>query len=135
MRYIFGIVLSLFLTNVAYSTPAKVSGFIDGDTFFATFLDGENKDTKVMVRFANVDTPEKDGSCESETRLGTAAYNRLKTVMPKDTVVELKNVTKDKFFGRISANVILPDGRDVGEILIKENVGRAFKGEHKSWCK
>ena len=51
------------------------------------------------------------------------------------TIIELKNIKDDKYLGRIDANVILPDGRDVGDILIKEQLARPYNGgKRHSWC-
>ena len=84
---------------------------------------------------ANVDTPEMHGACESETKRANAARERLVQLVPRGTVVELKNIKDDKYVGRIDANVILPDGRDVGRVLINEKHGRPYGGGKRAgWC-
>ena len=134
MKHIFGIFLALFLIESVSATPAVVTGVDDGDTLFVFFLDGEDKDPGATVRFANMDAPEKRGICKKERQLGQTAYDRLVELLPQNTVVELQNIKKDKNSKRIVANVILSDGRDVGEILITENIGRSYDGKHESWC-
>ena len=87
------------------------------------------------MRLRNVDTPELHGACEIETQRASAARERLIKLMPRGTVVELKNIKDDKYVGRIDANVILPDGRDVGRILINEKHGRLYNaGKRAGWC-
>ena len=115
--------------------PATVDYILDGDTFAAVAHVDKNTDANVRVRLRNVDTPEMHGACPSETKRARAARERLMKLMPRGTVVELKNIKDDKYIGRIDANVILPDGRDVGNVLIKEKHGRPYNGgKRKSWC-
>ena len=116
--------------------PATVDYVFDGDTFAAVAHVGKNTDVDVRVRLINVDTPEMNGACEDEVRRANIARERLMQLVPRGSVVELKNIQDDKYAGRIDANVILPDGRDVGKILINEKLGRAYSGgRRKGWCK
>ena len=128
-------ICSLFVICRTYAMPATVDYVYDGDTFSAIAHIDNNTDANVRVRLINVDTPEIHGACEYETRRANAARERLMKLIPRGTVVELKNIKDDKYVGRIDANVILSDGRDVGNILIREKFGRAYNGgKRKSWC-
>ena len=50
--------------------------------------------------------------------------------------VELISIKDDKYLGRMDAFVFTGDGKDVGEILIKENLGRPYDGGRRiGWCK
>ena len=63
------------------------------------------------------------------------AKDLLATLLPRGTVVDLQNIKDDKYLGRINANVIMPDGRDVGQILIDSGVGRPYRGGKRAgWC-
>ena len=135
MNNIFRFVCILFIVEGAYAMPATVDYVYDGDTFAAVAHVDKNTDAKVRVRLRNVDTPEMHGACANETQRANAARARLMKLVPRGTVVELKNIKDDKYIGRIDANVILPDGRDVGNVLIKEKHGRPYNGgKRKSWC-
>ena len=135
MKNIICVICLSFITGVAYAMPATVDYVYDGDTFSAIAHVDKNTDANVRVRLINVDTPEMNGKCESEIAKANAARERLIKLMPRGTVVELKNIKDDKYIGRIDANVILPDGRDVGNVLIREKFGRAYSGgKRKSWC-
>ena len=136
MKHVFGIFLALFVVGGAYAVPARVSDIISGDKILmVASLDGGDE-AFVQIRLVNADAPELRDKCDSAKRTAKSAKERLASLMPIDSVVELKNVKKDMFTSRFFANVILPDGRDVGEILIKEKLGRAFDGVHRySWCK
>lgn len=135
MKNIFRFACLLFVINRVYAMPATVDYVFDGDTFSAVAHVDKNTDANVRVRLINVDTPEMHGKCEKETQRANAARERLMQLAPRGTVVELKNIKDDKYIGRIDANVILPDGRDVGNVLIREKHGRAYNGgRRQSWC-
>ena len=127
----------LGIINVANATPAIVQYIVDGDTFIADLLlRDEIEVMSVSVRLINVDTPEIHGQCDSEIKRAEYAKQRLSELIPVGTKVELKNVKNDKYDGRIDANVYDSTNRDVGQILIKEKVGRPYNGGHRqSWCK
>ncbi len=130
------VVLGLFLSWHAYAVPAVVDYIIDGDTFAAGVkIDGDIT-ISVRVRVINIDTPEINGACQSEIDAAYRAKDKLAELLPIGDVVDLKNIKDDKYLGRIDANVILSDGRDVGNILVRENLARPYNGEkRKSWCK
>lgn len=136
MKHIFGFFLALFVVGEAYAVPATVKYIVAGDKIrVLTSIDG-GEEEYTLIRFANVDTPELREKCDSAKRNAKLSRDRVSELLPVDTVVELKNVKKDKFANRVSANVILPDGRDIGEILIKESLGRSYNGSNgKRWCK
>ena len=123
------------MSSCAYAMPATISYVVDGDTFNAVAHMGNGTDVDVRVRLANIDTPEMNGKCESEMRRANAARERLRNLIPRGAIVELKNIKDDKYLGRIDANVILPDGRDAGRVLINEKLGRPYSGGKRAgWC-
>ena len=129
------LVFSLFVMCRTHAMPATVDYVVDGDTFNAIAHVDDGMDVDVRVRLINVDTPEMHGECDNEITRANIARDRMRTLIPRGTVVNLQNIKDDKYIGRIDANVILPDGRDVGQVLIKEKHGRAYSGgKRKSWC-
>ena len=136
MKHIFGVFLALFVVGGAYAETATVKEVIDGDTIKVTMVDSEGNDVVKEVRLANSDSPEMGLGCDSSKQLAKRAQARAKALMPQGAKVQLKNVKDDEFTNRIDANVILSDGRDVGAILIKENLAHSFDGKKRaSWCK
>ena len=118
-----------------YAMPATVDYVYDGDTFSAVAHIDNDTNADVRVRLANIDTPEMHGDCKFEIERANMARERLMQLVPRGTLVELRNIKDDKYIGRIDANVILPDGRDVGHVLINEKHGRPYNGgRRKSWC-
>ena len=136
MRRIIIAFFGIFIAGVASAVPAMVDYIIDGDTFAARVsLDDDIKIT-VRVRIANVDTPELHGNCDYEIRMANIARDRLAQLIPIGSIVELTGIRDDKYLGRIDANVFDVAGNDVGKILIKEKLGRAYNGGRRvGWCK
>lgn len=136
MRRIIIAFFGIFIAGVASAVPAMVDYIIDGDTFAARVsLDDDIKIT-VRVRIANVDTPELHGMCDYEIRMANIARDRLAQLIPIGSTVELTDIRDDKYLGRIDANVFDVAGNNVGKILIKEKLGRAYNGGRRTgWCK
>ena len=119
----------------AHATPATVGYIVDGDTFAAAVLLNDGIKITVRVRLRNVDTPEMNGMCNAEIAAAHRARDRLAELIPVGTIVDLQNIKDDKYLGRIDANVIMPDGRDVGDVLIQEKLGRPYAGGRRdAWC-
>lgn len=120
----------------AHAVPAVVDYVLDGDTFAAHVGVADDVKITVRVRLINVDTPELSGECESEIEMARRARGRLEKLLPRGATVELDNIKDDKYLGRIDANVIMSDGRDVGNVLVREKLARVYSGgKRKSWCK
>lgn len=134
VRWLFGALMTLCL-GTAYAVPARVGYIVDGDTFAGIVQLQDDIEISVRVRLRNVDTPELHGQCVNEIIMANLARDRLAQLLPVDSVIELQNIKDDKYLGRIDANVILPDGRDVGDVLVAEKFGRPYSGgRRKSWC-
>lgn len=133
---LFGLVFVGMLLPVAtWAVPVTVDYIFDGDTFSGYVNLGDDVRVAARVRIRNIDTPEMHGACDAETELANRARVRLGELIPIGTTVELENIKDDKYLGRIDANVILSDGRDVGDILITEKLGRRYNGGHRpGWC-
>jgi endonuclease YncB( thermonuclease family) len=128
--------LCVFFCGVAHAVPAVVDYVLDGDTFAAAVKLEDDISITVRVRLINVDTPELSGECDKEIQLANRAKEYTKALLPSGTRVELKNIKDDKYLGRIDANVILSDGRDVGDLLVNKKLARRYNGGRQaSWCK
>ena len=136
MKRFFVFWVGLLLCTNARGVPATVNYIFDGDTFSASVHLNEEVNVSVRVRLINVDTPEINGRCPGEIEKAIIAKNRLAELLPIGSLVELINIKDDKYLGRIDAFVFTGDGKDVGEILIKENLGRRYNGGRRiGWCK
>jgi endonuclease YncB( thermonuclease family) len=136
MRKLLIFVICMFMSGVANAVPAVVDYIFDGDTFSAGVKLDADVEITVRVRLINVDTPEMNGKCVAEKIMAQNARDLLATLIPRGTVVELENIKDDKYLGRINANVILPDGRDVGRVMIDSGLARPYSGGKRApWCK
>jgi endonuclease YncB( thermonuclease family) len=135
MKKLMTIFLGLLLPMTVMAVSAEVAYVVDGDTFAAQVLLQDDIKISVRVRLMNVDTPEINGECESEIKMAYLAKERLSRLIPVGSTVELTKIKDDKYLGRIDAHVFDKDGLDVGEVLIKENLGRRYGGQKRqSWC-
>jgi len=123
--------LALAPTLTSYGqTPAPQppkQGFViyvyDGDTILV--ISGGKK---MKIRLLGVDTPEKDGPYTKAEPLGQEAGRRVAelALRKKVTLIYGGDTLKDKY-GRYLAHVILPDGRTLNEILLKEGLAEAYR--------
>jgi endonuclease YncB( thermonuclease family) len=96
----------------------------DGDTFT---LSGER------FRLLGVDAPELFSSkCEAEKRLAKKARARLQQLLGDGEGLVLQRHEQDRF--KRTLVVVVVDGRSVGEVLVKEEFAREWKGKRESWC-
>ncbi len=135
-RFVAAFLSIYFMQTLCFATPVVVKYIVDGDTFVGdVVLENKAAVKSVSVRLRNVDTPEIHGECDSEIAMANRAKQRLAELIPAGSTVEIKNVKNDKYFGRIDANVFDSRGRDVGLVLVRENLGRAYSGgKRQSWC-
>lgn len=118
------------------AVPARVGYIVDGDTFSGVVKLDADTEISVRVRLRNVDTPEINGECEYEKQMARRAKDKLSEMIPEGTMVELTNIKDDKYLGRIDANVADSHGRDVGMLLVRAGLGRAYNGGRRDkWCK
>jgi len=98
---------------------------VDGEIFW---LNGE------QIRVANVDAPQLDGRCLSETARAREARATLQQLLDNQPI-ELRGKGRDAF-GRVLAEVHIPGG-DVGRKLVRFNVAASWKGREEpvsTWC-
>ncbi len=128
--------IGICLSVSAHAVPAVVDYVIDGDTFAAAVKLDADISITVRVRIINIDTPEINGDCEYEIDAAHRAKDRLTELLSVGDVIDLQNIQDDKYLGRIDANVILSDGRDVGRVLVDGGFARPYDGGKRgSWCK
>ena len=124
------------MSVAAHAVPAVVDYVIDGDTFAAAVKLDADISITVRVRIINIDTPEINGDCEYEIDAAHRAKDRLAELLAVGDVIDLQNIKDDKYLGRIDANVILSDGRDVGRVLVDGGFARPYDGgKREAWCK
>jgi endonuclease YncB( thermonuclease family) len=97
-------------TGLAGDYPGKVVGVLDGDTL--EFLNGHNTE---RIRLSGIDCPEKGQAFGTRAKQGapTLAFGKEVTV---------QTYGHDKY-KRTIGNVLLPDGMNLDQELVKQVVG------------
>jgi endonuclease YncB( thermonuclease family) len=116
---LFGFIGAVQAEELRHVDPKTV---IDGDTFY------------VSVRLLGVDAPERGdrAKCDQERALSKRSTERVKELLHGRVTLDVRGVDE---FGRLLANIRLSDGRDLGEVLLRENLARPYKaGQHPNWC-
>ncbi len=108
----------------------------DGDTVTVDIpgvlpIIGDN----MMVRIRGIDTPELRGKCQDEKEKARIAKRLVKAELRKAKTINLHRVGRGKYF-RFIADVKY-DGKDLGQVLIKNNLAVPYDGGKKKqdWCK
>jgi endonuclease YncB( thermonuclease family) len=108
---------------------------VDGDT---VKCDGQNMRLlgQGVVDVRGIDTPEigSRAKCEKERKLALIAKHHLIDLLQgKKIRIEAKGIDG---FERPLVNLYLPDGREIGQILLKEGTAREWwPGNKNDWCK
>lgn len=137
MRWLIISVLILFPSTLKAEAIAisELISVYDGDTFFVNINDLPDVFGKrIGVRVNNIDTPElKRYKCKKEKDLAIVARQHTFDLLSKATVIELRNIKRDKYF-RIVADVYA-DGINLSNSLYKKNLGFLYDGgTKKSFC-
>ena len=107
------------------ATPALVR-VIDGDTFD---YDG------TRIRIADIDTPEVDGRCASETALAARATTRLEVLLDRGPfeLHPAPDGRDEDRYGR-KLRIVTRDGQSLGNTLVGEGLARTWTGRREPWC-
>ena len=107
------------------SFPPKqglASHVFDGDTLLV-----ESGGARYKVRILGINTPEVDGPYRKAEPYGKEASIRTKALVEgKYISLEYDSGRKKDKYGRLLAYVRLPDGVDLGRLLISEGLAEAF---------
>lgn len=100
------------------------SCIIDGDT---------GRDNGKKWRLISVDAPElEEPACDIERQLALAARSRLQELLAGP--YKIRPNGRDDPNGRALVDLQLPDGRDVGKILMAEGLAQRWPNRGNVWC-
>jgi endonuclease YncB( thermonuclease family) len=116
--------------------PATVISVTDGDSVKVKVQIWLGLYQEVAVRIKGIDTPEiSKPNCPKEMELGKEAKKFLESILPKGQTVSLKDISGDKYGGRVVASLLTTDGKDLGQLLLKRGMAFSYNGGKKrSWC-
>ena len=109
---------------------AHVVRVIDGDTIVARVKIWLDQELTVLVRLGRIDAPELRSGTPTQRQAAWKSYKALFT-MTKDVTVSLHNIRRGKYSGRVIAEVFLPDGTNVSNMLISKNLARPYGKKFK----
>lgn len=113
-----------------YTYNARVVKVVDGDTFDATVDLGFKIYTEQRFRVAGLDTPETfKPSSPEEFELGKKATIRAKELLEGKIIQITTFKSGASVYGRFTAKVTLPDGKDFTEVMILEGFGVRYAKE------
>lgn len=119
--------------EVAGPVKAEVLRVIDGDTIEIRAQIWLGLALTSHVRIRGIDTPEMRGACLEEKALAAAARDRLAELA--GGTIRLANISDDKYFGRVLADVTASDGTDLGSAMLASGLARPYDGGTRGdWC-
>ncbi len=114
--------------------PVAVIRVVDGDTFLARAEVWLGQEITVLVRIRGIDAPEMKAKCESERVAANLALDQLTAILVSHQV-ELRNISGEKYFGRVLADVIVEDSQDPAALLLGRAMVRPYAGKKRQpWC-
>lgn len=113
---------------------AIIERVIDGDTVVAVAHVWPGHSVRVSIRIRGIDAPEMRSRCAAERSAGQAARQALARLLESERVL-VRNIGADKYYGRVVADLVLPDGRHVAETLLADRHVRPYGGgERVAYC-
>lgn len=139
----FNLLLAIFLPllanpagaadRLAGPVPATVLRVVDGDTVEVEAHIWLGQTIRTLVRIKGVDAPELHGRCARERDLAEQARAYVTAHLGGE--VELRDIVRDKYGGRVVARIAPSGGGDISVALIGAGLGRPYGGGHKNpWC-
>lgn len=113
---------------------AIVLEVLDGDTFLAEASVWPGHNVTVNVRIRGIDAPEMKARCETERAAAEKAREALAALFGQGPIA-ISNISGAKYYGRVLADVTMPDGTAVASLLLGENLVRPYSGGRREpWC-
>ncbi|MFC4725842.1 thermonuclease family protein [Glycocaulis abyssi] len=117
---------------------AEVLRVIDGDTVEVRAFVWPGHSVETRVRLADVDAPEiRRVACEEEREAGHRAKALVEALLAPEGQsggrVAIRNVQLGSFAGRVIAVMELPDGRDLGAVLLEAGLATPYNARG-GWC-
>ncbi len=121
---------------IAGPVAAELVRVIDGDTLLVNARPWPQQTMEVYVRIRGIDAPEIHAKCDDIRQAGERALQHLQMLTGQSSQLQLVNISGDKYFGRVLADVRLEDGTDAGHVLLAARLVVPYSGgrKEKSSC-
>jgi micrococcal nuclease len=113
-----------------YEYQATCTRVVDGDTYDLDIDLGLHVHVHERVRLRGVDTPETYGvkKDSEEYAAGIKATERVvELLVPGMSFIVTTHKDKKGKYGRYLVDVILPDGRNLADVLLNEGLAKAYE--------
>ncbi|MBX3583882.1 MAG: thermonuclease family protein [Rhizobiaceae bacterium] len=122
------------IKRVAGPVEATVLKVLDGDTFLAEAHVWPGHSVRINIRIRGIDAPEMKARCGAERIAANRARDALSGLLSAGPVL-ISNIAGAKYYGRVLADVMTPNGEDVAPILLQDGLVRRYGGGRRvSWC-
>lgn len=110
---------------------AEVVRVIDGDTVLVEAMPWPDHRISTYVRLRGIDAPELKSKCAAFRDAARQAQEQLRAMMAGQRRVSLTDISGDKYFGRVVADLSLEDGRRPAVLLLEEGLVEPYQGKTK----
>lgn len=111
---------------------AEILRVIDGDTLLVEARPWPQQTMEVYVRLRGIDAPEMHSRCADTRRAALDARQALVSLTESSPEIRLTQISGDKYFGRILADVTLSDGKNPAQDLLERGIVSAYGGGAKA---
>ncbi|MBA4796798.1 MAG: thermonuclease family protein [Rhizobiales bacterium] len=111
---------------------AEVVRVIDGDTVLVEAMPWPDHKVNTYVRLRGIDAPELRSKCPAFRKAAQVAKSELASLIGNERLVQLTAISGDKYFGRVVADLTLPDGTRPAEDLLEAGLVDPYSGRTKS---
>ena len=111
--------------RLAGPISADILRVIDGDTLDARVTIWLGQTLRVRIRLAGVDAPEMTRTCAHERRLAERARKLVAAAAARGGV-QLFDIRRGKYAGRVVARAVGADGDDIGQLLLRHGLAKPY---------
>jgi len=115
--------------TIAGPVEAELITVVDGDTILVNAQPWPQHTIAVLVRIRGIDAPEMKSKCRTARRAAERAKQALSHLATGRIL--LTNISGDKYFGRIVADVTTEEETDIGAAMIGSGLARIYDGGRK----
>jgi len=117
--------------QIAGPVAAEIIRVIDGDTLLVEAAPWPQQRIEVYVRIRGIDAPEMKSKCPDIRQAAEQARSVLDEMAASSPHIRLTNISGDKYFGRIVADVALEDGRNPAQEMLIAGLAAGYDGGRK----
>ena len=117
---------------IAGPVEAQVIRVVDGDTLLVEARPWPQQRIEVYVRLRGIDTPELRADCAQSRNAALQAKKLLAELASENPTLWLRDISGDKYFGRIVANVTFEGGVNPAEALLFGGYAKTYNGGRKT---